>query len=30
MKRKRAAVLKANTYQEASNVIKLVDNTPYK
>jgi phosphate starvation-inducible PhoH-like protein len=30
MKRKRAAVLKANTYQEASNVIKLVDNTTYK
>ena len=30
MKRKRAAVLKANTYREASNVIKLVDNTPYK
>jgi phosphate starvation-inducible PhoH-like protein len=30
MKRKRAAVLKANTYQEASNVIKLVDKTYQK
>ena len=30
MKRKRATVLKANTYQEASNVIKLVDKTYQK
>ena len=30
MKRKRAAVLKANTYQEASNVIKFVDKTYQK
>ena len=31
MKRKRAAVaLKANHYHQESNVIKLVDNTPYK
>ena len=30
MKRKRAAVPKANTYQEASNVIKLVDKTYQK
>lgn len=30
MKRKRAAVLNANHYQEASNVIKLVDKQPQK
>jgi phosphate starvation-inducible protein PhoH and related proteins len=30
MKRKRAAVLKANVYQQESNVIKLVDNIPFK